>query len=223
MSSVPSQKPVLDFLLVLRENNNKAWFDSHRADYEQARAAFAALIEYLISELEEVQDLRGITAKDCIFRINRDVRFAKDKSPYKTNFGANIVPGGKKSGDLGYYVHLAPHDNSFIAGGLYMPSSEQLAKFRRAIAEDARPFKRIMKNKDFVRYFGAIEGERLSTAPQGYARDHPEIDLLRLKSVVVRHPLTDKQVLSPRFPAQVMPVMTALKPFSDYLSQLIAE
>jgi uncharacterized protein (TIGR02453 family) len=221
MKSALSLKPVLAFLRDLRENNNKAWFDTNRTRYEQAREAFEDLIGYIISELSAVQDLRGVSARDCIFRINRDIRFSKDKSPYKTNLGAEIAPGGRKSGKLGYYIHLAPHDGSMVAGGLYMPSSEQLAKFREAIAREASAFKRITNEKDFVRFYGSIEGERLSTAPQGYSREHPEIELLRLKRVTVVHHFADKQVLAQGFPAQALQVMKAMRPFNDYLNRVL--
>jgi uncharacterized protein (TIGR02453 family) len=221
MRSSINLKPVIGFLSGLRENNNKAWFDKNRAAYEQAREAFEDLIEQLISELGAFENLQGVSARDCIFRINRDVRFSKDKSPYKTSVGAAIAPGGKKSKELGYYIHIQPQSQSLLAGGLYMPTSDQLAKFRQAIDRDARPFKKITKDVDFVRYFGALEGERLTTAPQGYNRDHPEIELLRLKQVTVVHHLTDKQVLSPDFPAHAVQVFRSMKPFSDYLNRAL--
>jgi uncharacterized protein (TIGR02453 family) len=221
MQNARHLKAVLAFLRDLRENNNKAWFDSNRARYEQAREAFEYLVESLISELSPGLDLKGISARDCIFRINRDIRFSKDKTPYKTHLSAEIAPGGRRSGNLGYYIHIAPDDESLIAGGLYTPTPEQLAKFREVIARDARPFKRLLSSKDFVRYFGSIEGERLSTAPQGYSRDHPEIDLLRLRQVTVVHHLTDKQVLAQDLPTHAIQIMKAMKPFNDYLNHVL--
>jgi uncharacterized protein (TIGR02453 family) len=221
MKGASDLKPILAFLDDLQQNNNKAWFESNRSRYEQARQTFEKLVEYLISELDPIGYLRGVSAKECIFRINRDVRFSKDKSPYKTNLGAEIAPGGRKSGNLGYYIHLTPHDGSMTAGGLYAPTSEQLAKFREAIANDAAPFKRVLSTKTFVGYFGSVEGDRLSTAPQGYSRDHPEIDLLRLKQVMVVHHFTDKQVTANGFPAEVIQIMKAMKPFNDYLNRVL--
>jgi uncharacterized protein (TIGR02453 family) len=221
MQNARDLKASLAFLRDLRENNNKAWFDSNRARYEAAREAFEYLVEFLISELGPELDLKGVSARDCMFRINRDMRFSKDKTPYKTHLSAEIAPGGRRSGKLGYYLHLSPDDESLIAGGLYTPTSEQLAKFREAIARDARPFKRITRSKDFVRYFGGFEGDRLTTAPQGYSRDHPEIDLLRLKQVTVVHHLTDKQVLEQDLPTQAIQIMKAMKPFNDYLNRVL--
>ncbi len=214
-------KPALEFLSKLKDNNNRAWFQENRAAYEQAQEAFAIFVDALIRDLGRVENLAGVSAKDCIFRIYRDVRFSKDKLPYKTNLGAEIVGGGRKSGRLGYYLHIAPRDQSMIAGGLYMPSSEQLNKFRQAIARDARKFKKITGDKQFKKYFGALEGDKLKTAPQGFARNHAEIELLKLKQVVVHHRLTDKQVLSPNLASYTVTVFKTLKPFLDYLNSII--
>jgi uncharacterized protein (TIGR02453 family) len=221
MTGHENLKNTLTYLRDLRENNNKAWFDNHRDQYDQAREAFESLIDYLIAKISLVQDMQGISARDCIFRINRDIRFSRDKSPYKWHMSADIAPGGRRSGNLGYYIHIAADDESLIAGGLYMPTFAQLTKFRESMAQDATPLRQITRAKPFVRYFGAIEGERLRTAPQGYGRDHPEIDLLRLKQVMVVHRLTDKQVLARNLPTQAIAVMKAMKPFNDYLNSIL--
>ena len=211
-------KPVFDFLSDLEKHNNKVWFDENRAAYEVARAGFESFVDQLISEYGRIEDLGGITAKDCVMRIYRDVRFSKDKSPYKTNMSASITPGGKKSSSLGYHLHLQPHDNSLIAGGLYMPTPDQLSKFREVIHQDATPFKAIITDKEFKKYFGMLEGEKVKTVPQGYSREHPEIELLRFKQVVVVHHLSDETVLSPTFRMHVIKTFTAMKPFLDYLN-----
>jgi len=214
-------KPVLDFLSDLKRHNNKAWFEEHRAAYDIARTHFENFVDQLISAYSRVDDLGGITAKDCIMRIYRDTRFSKDKSPYKTNMGATIAPGGKKSSSLGYHLHMQPHDETLIAGGLYLPSPEQLARFRMAIDRDATPFKAITEDKEFKKYFGRPEGEKVKTVPQGYTRDHPEIELLRFKQVVVVHRLSDEMVLSPGFGTHVSRTFTAMKPFLDYLNAIL--
>ncbi len=221
MKTANNFKPALDFLGKLKSNNNREWFQKNRAAFDEAQEAFAIFVDTLIRDMGWVDNLAGVSAKDCIFRIYRDVRFSKDKSPYKTNMGAEIVGGGRKSGRLGYYVHIAPHDQSMLAGGLYMPSGEQIAKFRQAIARDAKKFKKIVNNKEFKKYFGTLEGEKLKTAPQGFARDHPEIELLKLKQVVVHHRLSDKQLLSPNFASYALKVFKAMKPFLDYLNSVL--
>jgi len=214
-------KPVLDFLSDLKRHNNKAWFEENRAAYDIARTHFENFVDQLISAYSRVEDLGGITAKDCIMRIYRDTRFSKDKSPYKTNMGATIAPGGKKSSSLGYHLHMQPQNETLIAGGLYMPSPEQLARFRKAIDQDAAPFKAITEDKEFKKYFGMPEGEKVKTVPQGYTRDHPEIELLRFKQVVVVHRLSDEMVLSPRFGTHVIKTFTAMKPFLEYLNIIL--
>jgi uncharacterized protein (TIGR02453 family) len=214
-------KPVLDFLNSLKKHNNKAWFEENRTAYEIAKGNFEAFVNQLIDEYRKTEDLGGITAKDCVMRIYRDTRFSKDKSPYKTNMGATIAPGGKKSSSLGYHLHMQPDNGTLIAGGLYMPTPEQLASFRTAIDQDAAPFKAIINEKEFKKYFGVLEGEKVKTVPQGYGRDHPEIELLRFKQVVVVHHLSDEMVLSPKFSAHTIKTFTAMKPFLDYLNAVM--
>ncbi|MCL4395667.1 MAG: DUF2461 domain-containing protein [Chloroflexi bacterium] len=212
--------PALEFLRALKTHNERPWFEQHRREYERAKASFEALVDAFIAELRSIEDFGDLKADACLYRINRDVRFSKDKSPYKMHFAANVACGGRKSDMLGYYLHIAPDDASLIAGGLYMPSTAQLDAFRRAIDRRAREFKRVVGAKEFIHYFGAIEGVRLKTAPQGYARDHPEIDLLRLKQIVASHSLPDTLVTSDRLLAHVVKAGKALKPFLDYLNQV---
>ncbi|MFN8493701.1 MAG: DUF2461 domain-containing protein [Caldilineaceae bacterium] len=211
----------LNFLNELRDNNNKAWFEQNRARYEQAKTSFEQFIAQLIAGLSASDDMTEVAAKDCIFRINRDVRFSKDKSPYKTGMGANIAPGGKKSNKLGYYLHLEPNGASMAAGGLYMPTGEQIGKFRQAIDRKSEVFKAIIAAPAFVHAFGTVTGDKLATAPQGYSRAHPEIDLLKLKQIIVMHHFTDEEVAAPVFAAQVLDVFRAMKPFLDYLNRII--
>ena len=221
MPPVSDLKPVLTFLSNLQKNNNRPWFEENRPAYERAKARFEALVDELILRLGAIEDMRGVTAKDCVMRIYRDVRFSKDKSPYKMNMAASIGPGGRKSYRFQYYFHLEPHNESMIAGGLHEPESAQINKFRAAISRDPRKFKAIVADKTFKRYFGEIRGEKLKTAPQGYDRDHPEIELLRLKEVVAVHNLSDADVLSPGFPAHVVKACAAMKPLLDYLSSVV--
>jgi uncharacterized protein (TIGR02453 family) len=213
--------PILNFLDNLAQNNNKAWFDSHKAEYESARAIFNQFVDYLIDELRSSDNLQGISAKDCVTRIYRDIRFTHDKSPYHINFSAIIAPGGRKSVTQGYYVHIQPHGESLVAGGLHMPSPEQLERFRQAIDRHAGEFKAIISDPAFVEQFGAVEGDRLKTAPKGYDRAHPEIELLQLKDVLAVHHLTDQQVEADDFPEKALTACQVMKPFMDYLNEVI--
>ena len=222
MSPNSDLKPVLRFLTDLGKNNNRPWFEEHRPAYEQAKGLFEDFVDELILGLGAIEDLRGVTAKDCVMRIFRDLRFSKDKSPYKTGMSASIGPGGRKSYRFQYYLHLEPHNASMIAGGLHEPESAQINKFRAAISRSPRKFKAIVADKSFKRYFGEIGGERLKTVPQGYDRDHPEIELLRLKEVVAVHRLADADVLAPGFTKHVVNACAAMKPLLDYLGSVVA-
>ncbi len=214
-------KPSLAFLGELEHNNNKAWFDSHRDVYEEARQRFEEFVEALIDELGAFENLEGVSARECMFRINRDVRFSKDKSPYKTNLGAAIAPGGKKSTRLPYFIHIAPHDQSLLGGGVHMPTPEQLAKWRQAVDRDASRLRKIINHKDFIRNFGPLSGEHLTGAPKGYSLEHPEIKLLQLKQFGAMHSLTDQEVLAPGFVKEAVKGFKAVKPFLDYLNDVL--
>ena len=216
MNNAIDLKPVLDFLSQLEDNNDRTWFEQNRALYENAKQQFEQLVDQVIVELRAIEDLGDLTAKDCVMRIYRDVRFSKDKLPYRPHMAASIAAGGKKSARMPYYLHIAPHDQSFIAGGLYMPTSAQLTQFRAAIDRDAKPFKALLNGK-FKQLFGELSGEKLKTAPQGYARDHKEIELLRLKQVVATRALSDEAVLAAT-PTQIVETFAGLKPLLDYLN-----
>lgn len=214
-------KPVLTFLSDLERNNNKVWFERNRDSYDEARQYFEELVIGLITEIGKFEDLGGLTPKDCTFRINRDLRFSKDKSPYKTAMSAVIGPGGKKHTGLPYYVHLEPRGRSMLGGGYYMPTPGQLAKWRQAVDQDTIRLNKIIRHKNFVNTFGPLTGEKLKSAPKGYSPDHPEIELLRLKQLVVVRRLTDKEVLSPEFVKETAKAFKTMKPFLDYLNQTL--
>jgi len=214
-------QPVFRFLTQLRQHNDRAWFEQHRAEYEGAKARFEDLVDQIIAGLSPVDDLAGLQAKDTTMRIFRDVRFSKDKSPYRTSMAANLAPGGRKSQKYGYHLSLAPGE-SIIAGGLYMPEPAQLNRLRDALAADARPLKAVVQDKAFKKYFGALEGETLKTAPQGYDKSHPDIELLRHKQFLAVHHMPDEVVLGPKFVAHVLKVCAAMRPFNDYLNTTLS-
>lgn len=212
-------KTVLDFLEDLKFNNNREWFTVNRKRYDESRAAVEALVADVMGQFAPVENLGKTAAKDCIFRINRDVRFSKDKSPYKTNFGALIGNGGRKSTGRTYYINLEPGE-SFIAGGVYDPEPELLKRIRAAIAEKPDKLRKIITNKDFVRTFGELRGDALKTAPKGYPSDHPAIDLLKRKQFLALHLLNDDDVLKDDFAAHIVDVCKLLKPFEGYFVEL---
>jgi uncharacterized protein (TIGR02453 family) len=222
MSTTPNLEPVLSFLDDLSQNNNKLWFDQNRPAYAAARGAFEQFIDGVIDAFREVDNLQDLAAKACMPRINRDVRFSKDKSPYKTNLGALVAPGGWRATAQGYYISLQPHGQSMVAGGLYNPTPQQLDRFRQAIDQDAAGFRQITQAPDFVDVFTAVEGVRLKTAPKGYDRDHPAIDLLQLKQILAMRRFADQEVLAPDFAGRVVAACWAMRPFLKYLDGVLA-
>ena len=209
--------PTLDFLRDLRVNNNKPWFDANKARYIEASAAFEQLVSDLLVQFGAVDDLGGVSAKDCIFRIYRDTRFAADKSPYKTGMGALLGRGGRKHDGRSYYLHIEPDGQSMLAGGFFAPTPAELDRVREAIARDASELKAIIGSADFVRYFGSMQGETLKTAPQGYPKDHPDVALLRHKQFLAESAMSDTQVLALDLIPHILRVFTAMKPFVSYL------
>jgi uncharacterized protein (TIGR02453 family) len=213
-------KSTIEFLSKLKKNNDREWFNKNRKEYEAARDNFGKFVQEVIEKIVKFDPiLKGLEAGQCIFRINRDTRFASDKSPYKTNFGAFIVRGGRKNGDkfTGYYIHIEP-GGSFIAGGAYMPPSPWLTAIRENISTNPGKFKKILAEKEFIRFFGQLRGDKLKSAPRGYAADHPQIELLKHKSYLVMNNLKDQDVLKPGFQDYVVDASRAMKPLNDFLN-----
>lgn len=187
---------LIQFLTDLGENNNKEWFHDHNDTYQNLRKEFIGFVQEVINETEKFDpSISGLDARKSIFRINRDIRFSKEKTPYKTNFGAALTDGGKKSPKAGYYLHLEP-GKSFLAGGVWMPESEVLSNIRQEIDYNPKEFRALIENKDFKNTFGSLEGESLKTAPKGYTTDNEMIDILRMKSLVMTTELSDKKLES---------------------------
>ena len=211
---------ILSFLKALKKNNNKEWFDDNRKTYETAKKEVQDFTTALIKELSKSDpSIAHLTYKDCLFRINRDVRFSKDKSPYKTNFGIYICAGGKKSMMAGYYLHLEP-GASFIGGGLYMPMPPQLAKIRQEIDYNFEEFKKIISAKSFVKHYGGLnEGDdKLSRVPKGYEVDNPAAEYLKHKSFIVMKALSDKEILDKTLMPESIKAFQALKPLIDFMN-----
>jgi uncharacterized protein (TIGR02453 family) len=212
--------PILEFLSELAQNNDRRWFEEHRSQYQTAKDLFEGLVDQVIAEFQPIEDLGGVRAKDCVMRIFRDVRFSKDKSPYRTSMAASITAGGRKSTRMGYYLHLEPNNRSMVASGLYNPEQELITRFREVISRRPMEFKAIIGDPVFVQYFGGIQGEKLKTAPRGFDPGHPEIELLRLKQVLAMHSLSDAILLSDGFTGEIIRAMAAMKPFVDYLNEI---
>jgi uncharacterized protein (TIGR02453 family) len=212
---------VLPFLKKLKKNNNKAWFDEHRALYESAKGEIEVLVTELISSFGEIDPtVAHLTPKECLFRINRDVRFSKDKSPYKTNFGISITSGGKKSPLAGYYLHIEPGE-SFVGGGLWMPMPPVLAAVRQEIDYNYSDFQKILKAAPFKKQFGELyKGDDISLqrVPKGYEADNPAGEFLKLKSYLAMKSLTDEDIESGQLVKEACVAFKALKPMIDFIN-----
>ena len=209
----------LSFLKDLKNNNNREWFQSSRERYEEARQEFLAFLENIVNELGLMDpELGRVDYRSTVFRINRDIRFSKDKSPYKTNFGAFIVKGSKKSGNAGYYFHLEP-GNSFAGGGIYHPMPEVLKKIRNEIYENAGEFIEIIRDKEFNDVFGDLwEGDMLKTPPKGFPGDFEYIGLLRYRSYTVWRDFDDKLILGDRLTEETLKIFGLLVPFNRFIN-----
>ncbi len=212
----------LRFLRKLKKNNNKPWFDANRNDYTEAKQQVESFLEGLIAAFGKTDAaISTLTPKECMFRINRDVRFSKDKSPYKTNFGAFINQGGKKSTLAGYYLHIEP-GASFVGGGLWMPMPAELSKIRQEIDYNLEEFKAILKTAAFKKQFGELysgEDMSLQRVPKGYEADNPAAQYLKLKSFIATRKLTDEEVLSKSLQKTCVAAFTALKPLLDFINR----
>lgn len=215
------QSSTLRFLTDLVQNNNREWFLENRKRYDDSKGDLEKLVGTLITEVGKFQDLGNLQVKDCIFRINRDIRFSKNKAPYKSNLSAGIGPGGRSSGRIDYYLHIQPDGNSFLGGGMWDPTAEQLGRYRQEIDYNADELKQIIYNEEFRAFFPEISGESLKTTPKGFPKDHPEIDLLRRKQLFFMHRFTDKEVTSKNFADQIVKGIFLLKPYADYMNYIL--
>ena len=213
----------LRFLKSLSRNNNRVWFEKNKGTYLECKESFEALVTAYLHELINFHpELASLNPKKLPFRIYRDVRFSKDKRPYKTNMGAGFSPNGKLVQEPGYYLHLEP-GGSFLAGGIYMPDPTNLGKIRQEIDYNGDKLEKIMKDKSFRKLFKDFgDFDRLKTAPKGYAKDHPRIEWLKNRSFIVTHNFTDADVCNPRFVKNLSAASQAMKPLVDYMKEALA-
>lgn len=214
----------IKFLKDLSKNNNKSWFEAHRKNYEEAKTDFAGFIQSIIDKHgKKDEGIAHLKSKDCMFRINRDVRFSKDKSPYKNNMGAYINKGGKKSVYGGYYFHCQP-GQSFAGGGLWMPMPVELSKVRQEIDYNFDTFKKITSSKKFKSVYDDLSRDSeyiLSRIPKGYEADNPAAEYLKLKSFVSMIPLKDADLISKDLGKKVLLAFEALQPLLEFINQSI--
>jgi uncharacterized protein (TIGR02453 family) len=212
----------LKFLSSIKKNNNKPWFETHRAAYEAARIDYANFIELVIDELQKSDPtITGLTSRDCVYRFYRDVRFSKDKTPYKNYFGATIKRGGRKTKYAGYYFHCMP-GGSFAGGGLWMPEAEHLKLVRQEIDYNYDEFLSIVKDKTFKKYFGDLhKGDDISLAnvPKGYEKDNPAIPYLKLKCLIAETEIGDAELTKATLHRKVINVFRAIQPLLNFINR----
>jgi uncharacterized protein (TIGR02453 family) len=214
---------ILKFLQALSKNNDREWFERNKSRYLKAKEDFDGFLARLLDELVQFDEgLAGLNPKKLGFRIYRDVRFSKDKRPYKTNMGAGFSPGGKMMQEPGYYLHVEPGNKSFLAGGLYMPEPGNLTKIRQEIDYNADKFLKVLQTPKFKRLFPALgDFDKLKTAPKGFPKDHAHLDLLKHKSFIVSHAFADKEVTNKNFLKKVVDAARTVKPLNDFLTEAI--
>ncbi|MBK5285489.1 MAG: DUF2461 domain-containing protein [Bacteroidia bacterium] len=213
------KKESIDFLKSLSKNNNREWFNKHKDRYTVAHDNIIAFADALIVEMNKHDNIETGSGKESIFRIYKDVRFSKDKTPYNTHWSGAFKRTTKKLRG-GYYFHIKP-GNSFLAGGFWGPEPSDMKRIRQDIEANYKDWKKLLANKSLVNTFGELIGDKASSAPRGYAKDHPAIELLRYKQYLLKHDFTDKEVCSPDFVKKVNEVYKKLRPFFNYMSEVL--
>ena len=217
MTAITKEK--LKILQRLKTNNNREWFNDNKDEYLKQHQNIIAFADELLHLLNQHDNIETPTGKKSLFRIYRDVRFSKDKSPYKTNWA-----GGFKRATQhlrgGYYFHIEA-ETAFVGGGFWAPNKDDLQRIREDIAADASELRNIINSKSFKDTFGTLEGEQLKTAPKGFDKEHPDIDLLRYKQFIISKKFSQKEVLSKDFAKMVNDTFKKMRPFFDYMSESV--
>ena len=215
----------IKFLVNLKKHNSKEWFDANRKIYEIAKADFTELVNSILQSYSKKDAaLLMLNSKDCMFRINRDVRFSKNKAPYKNNMAAYFVKGGQKSMLGGYYFHCEPGGKSFVGGGLYGGETDQIKNIRQEIDYNWEEFRQIINNKKFKQLFGALSNEMANSLvrePKGYKKDNPAIEYLKMKSWVASVPISDADLIDKNLVKKINEAFATMKPLLDFLNRAL--
>lgn len=209
------------FLKALKKNNNKEWFDKNKKQYDTVRNDFIELVQKIIDEaLKFDASIGDLKSRNCVYRINRDIRFSKDKSPYKSSFAASISRGGRNSHFAGYYFHVEPGD-IFVGGGVWMPEAANLQKVRQEIDYNLTEFIKIITKKSFQKTFGSLSGEKLSRPPKGYEADNPAIEYIKHKSYLFGARLRVIDLSKKDADKFVASIFKELSPFIHFLNRAL--
>lgn len=210
----------LEFLKLLKQNNNREWFHEHKEMFIKQQSFIEVFAGALLAEMNVHDLIETASGKNSLHRIYRDTRFSSDKTPYKTNWSGSFRRATRQRRG-GYYFHIEP-GNSFAAGGFFGPNAEDLKRIREDISYDAKPLRKILKSKPFVTTFGALQGEQLKTVPKGFDANNEGIDLLRYKQFLLIRRFTDEEVLSPSFLKETNQTFKNMRPFFDYMSDVLS-
>lgn len=217
-------KESLQFLDDLKKNNNREWFQENKKRYEVFKKDYHQLVSDFLDVMKPLDpSLDFLEVKNCTFRINRDIRFSKDKSPYKSHLGVWMSAGAKGANRSGYYVHIEK-GASFIAGGFYSPEAEDLKKVRKEIAFFYDDLQEILNDKNFKKEFGSLdinENNSLKSMPRGYEKDHPAIEFLKLKSFTATQVYDISEVTKKDFVKKTSQKLIALKPLNEFINRAL--
>lgn len=219
MKKINLDKSTLVFLSTLAKNNNRDWFQQHKEEYLDAHQNLCDIADALIKEMNKHDQLENESGKKSLFRIYKDVRFSKDKSPYSPRFSFGLKRATKLRRG-GYYIHIQP-GKSYLACGFFAPNPEDLKRIRQDIELNYVDWNKILSQKKLKNSFGAMQGEKLLTAPKGFPKEHPAIELLRYKQFIFRHPLNDSEILANDFVIKINDLFKIMRPWLDYMSEVL--
>lgn len=212
-------KSALTFLTALSKNNNRDWFNLNKETYLKEYENMIAFTEALQNKIALHDHIELNPGKKTLFRIYADIRFSKDKTPYKNHWSGRFKRATKKLRG-GYYFHIQP-GNSFVAGGFFAPNPDDLKRIRQDIDLNEKDWRKMLANKSFVKTFGKLQGDQVLSAPKGFSKDHSAIDLLRYKQFIIKHAFTDKEVTAPDFLTNINDTFKKMRPFFDYMSEVL--
>ena len=218
------ENEITNFLTDLANNNNRDWFAKNKERYNVALAKFSDFVDSLINSISVFDNsVQNLQAKDTIFRIYKDVRFSKDKSPYKNHFGAYIANGGRKSNKAGYYIHIEPSGQSFLGGGIHCPQPKELKAIRQEIVYNTDKYKNIIFNIEFNREFGNQMGDKLKSAPRGFDKDFKDLDLIKYKEYTFGKLISNNEIMDDKFLERAVATFKILKPYNTFLNDALFE
>ncbi|MCK5815316.1 MAG: DUF2461 domain-containing protein [Flavobacteriaceae bacterium] len=213
------QQSTVNFLKELKSNNNREWFAENKERFLVANDSFISFADDILLEMNKIDSIETISGKKSVFRIYRDVRFSKNKTPYKNHFSGSLKRATEELRG-GYYFHVEP-GNSFIGGGFWGPNPKDLLRIRKEININAEELIAVISTKKFISNFGNLQGETLKTAPRGFDRNHANIELLRLKQFIVSKKISDEEILGKDFSNVVVDTFKEMRPFFDYMSSVL--